>query len=46
MKQGDNISEGNKQQNDSLFLFSTSKFQLFFVSKMSVEENLVEILQK
>jgi hypothetical protein len=46
MKQGDNISEGNKQQNNSLFLFSTSKFQSFFVSKMSVEENLVEILQK
>jgi hypothetical protein len=46
MKQGDNASKGKKHYNDSLFLFSTSRFQLFFVSKMSGEESLVEKLQK
>ncbi len=45
MKWGDNILEGDKHQNDYLFLFSTSKFQLFFISRMSVEKSFVEKLQ-
>jgi hypothetical protein len=44
MKQGDNALEGDKHYNNSLLL-STSKFQSFF-SKMSVEESLVEKLQR
>jgi hypothetical protein len=39
------ISEGCKDQNASLFLFSTSKWLSVFVSKMSVEESFVEKLQ-
>ncbi len=46
MKHGDIVLEGDKHQNDSLFLFSTSRFQSFFVSRMSVEEKLVEKLQR
>ncbi len=46
MKQIDNTLEGGKHYNDSLFLFFTSKFQPFFVSKMSVEESLMENLQR
>jgi hypothetical protein len=46
MKRGDNISKGGKHQNDSLFLFSKNKFQLFFVSRMSAKESLVEKLQR
>jgi hypothetical protein len=46
MKQGDNTSKGSKHYNDSLFLFSTSKFELFFVSKMNVEKSFVEKLQR
>ncbi len=38
--------EGDDHKSDSLFSFSTSRFQSFFVSKMSVEESLVEKLQK
>ncbi len=45
MKQGDNASKGNKYY-DSSFLFSINRFQSFFVSKMSVEESLVEKLQR
>jgi hypothetical protein len=45
MKQGDNASKGGKYYNDYLFIFSTSRFQLFFVSKMSGEEKFVEKLQ-
>jgi hypothetical protein len=33
MKQGDNTSKGSKHYNDSLFLFSTSKFQFFLSPK-------------
>jgi hypothetical protein len=46
MKQGDNTLEGGNHQSDSLFLFSTSMFQLFFVSKMNAKESLVEKLQR
>jgi hypothetical protein len=46
MKRGDNASKGDKHYNDFLFSFSTSKFQSFFVSKMSVEESLMEKLQR
>jgi hypothetical protein len=45
MKWGDCVSEGGKHQSDYLFSFSTSKFQLFFVSRMSVEKSLVEKLR-
>jgi hypothetical protein len=37
MKIGDNVSKGDNQHNDSLFSFSTNKFQSFFISGMSVE---------
>ncbi len=46
MKCGDNISEGGKHQNDYLFSFSTNKFKSFFISRMNVEESLVEKLQR
>jgi hypothetical protein len=46
MKQVDNISKSGKHQSDYLFSFSTSKFQSFFVSKMSAEESFVEKLQR
>jgi hypothetical protein len=46
MKQGDYVSKGDKHQSDSLFSFSISKFQSFFVSRMSVEESLVGKLQR
>ncbi len=46
MKCGDNISKGGKHYNNSLFLFSKNKFQSCFVSRMSVEESLVEKLQR
>jgi len=46
MKQGDYVSKSNKHQSDSLFLFSLSRFQLFFVSRMSVETSFVEKLQR
>jgi hypothetical protein len=46
MKQVDNISKSGKHQSDSLFSFSTSKFQSFFISKMSAEESFVEKLQR
>jgi hypothetical protein len=46
MKRDDNASKGDKHYNDSLFLFSTSKFQSFFISKMNVEQSLVENLQR
>jgi hypothetical protein len=46
MKQGDNISKGDKHQSNFLFSFSTSRFQSFFVSRMSAEEILMEKLQK
>ncbi len=45
MKQGDNTSKGEKHYNDYLFFFSTSRFQSFFVSIMSVEESFEENLQ-
>ncbi len=44
MKQGDNTSKGGKHYN--FFWFSTSRFQSFFVSKMSGEESFVEKLQR
>jgi hypothetical protein len=46
MKRGDYVSKDNKHHNNSLFLFSTSKFQSFFISKMGVEESFVEKLQR
>jgi hypothetical protein len=46
MKQGDNTSKGDKDYNDFLFLFFTRRFQLFFVSKMSVKKRLVKTLQR
>jgi hypothetical protein len=46
MKWGDNISKGGNHYSDYLFSFSTNRSQLFFVSRMSVEERLVENLQK
>jgi hypothetical protein len=46
MKQGDYVSKINKQQSDSLFLFSLNRFQSFFVSRMSVETIFMEKLQK
>jgi hypothetical protein len=46
MKQGDYVSKGSKHQSDYLFLFSTSMFQSFFVSRMSVETSFVEKLQR
>jgi hypothetical protein len=46
MKQGEYISKGDKDQNASMFSFSTSKLLSFFVSKMSVEESFVEILHR
>jgi hypothetical protein len=46
MKQSDNVSEGGQHHNDFLFLFSTSKFQPFIVSKMNVEKSLMEKLQR
>jgi len=45
MKWSDCVSEGGKHQSDYLFSFSTSKFQSFFVSRMSAEKILVEKLQ-
>jgi hypothetical protein len=44
MKRCDYILEGDKHQNDSLFSFSTSKFQPFFISKMNDEKSFVEKL--
>jgi hypothetical protein len=44
MKWGDNTSEGGKHYNDSLFFISTRRFRSFFVSKMNVEESIVEKL--
>ncbi len=38
--------EGDNHESDYLFSFSTSRFQSFFVSKMSVEESLVEKSQR
>jgi hypothetical protein len=46
MKQGDNALKGGKHYNNYLFSFSTSRFQSFFISKMSVEESFVENLQR
>jgi hypothetical protein len=46
MKWGGNVLEGGKHQNNYLFSFSTNRFQLFFVSKMSAEKSFVEKLQK
>jgi hypothetical protein len=46
MKRGDNVLQGGNHQNNYLFSFSTSKFRLFFVSIMNVEESLVEKLQR
>jgi hypothetical protein len=45
MKSHDCISKGSKQYSDFLF-FSTSRFLLVFVSRMSVEESFVEKLQR
>jgi hypothetical protein len=45
MKSCDCISEGDKQYSDFLF-FSTSRFLLVFVSRMSVEESFVEKLKR
>jgi len=45
MKRGDNVLESNNHHNDFLFSFSTSMFQLFFVSKMSTKKSFVEKLQ-
>ncbi len=44
MKWDDNALEGDIHYGD-YFLFSTNRFQLFFVSKMSAEESLMEKLQ-
>jgi hypothetical protein len=46
MKRSDNVSKGNKHQNNYLFSFSISRFQLFFVSRMNIEESLLENLQR
>ncbi len=46
MKQGDCVLEGDKQQNDSSFLFSSSRFLSFFISKMSAKESFVENLPR
>jgi hypothetical protein len=46
MKWDDYISKGDKEQNTSSFLFSTSKSLSFFVSKMSAKESFVEKLQR
>jgi hypothetical protein len=46
MKWDDYISKGDKEQNTSSFLFSTSKSLSFFVSKMSAKESFVENLQR
>jgi hypothetical protein len=46
MKRGDNTSKGGKHYNDYLFSFSISRFQLFFVSRMNIEESLLENLQR
>jgi hypothetical protein len=46
MKWNDYDLEGEKEYNASLFSFSTSKLLSFFVSRMSVEESIVEKLQR
>jgi len=46
MKWGEYVSKGSNDNNTYLFLFSTRKWLLFFISKMNVEKNLVEKLQK
>jgi hypothetical protein len=46
MKRNEYISEGNKEQNNSLFSLFVSKLLSFFVSRMSAEEIFVEKLQK
>jgi hypothetical protein len=38
MKQGDYVLKGSKHYNDYLFSFSTSEFQSFFISRMSIKE--------
>jgi hypothetical protein len=45
MKRGDNVSKGGNHWNNFLFSFFTSKFQSYFVSRMSVKESIVEKLQ-
>jgi len=44
MKWNDNALEGDKHYGN-FFLFYTNRFQLFFVSKMSVEESFMEKLR-
>jgi hypothetical protein len=44
MEQSEYVSKGSKNQNTYLFSLSTSKWLLFFISKMNVEESLVEKL--
>jgi hypothetical protein len=46
MKKSDNVSNGGNHQNNSLFSFSTSRFQFFLISRMSAEESIVEKLQR
>ncbi len=46
MKQGEYISEGNKDQSTFSFLFFVSKLRPFFVSRMSVKESFMESLQR
>jgi hypothetical protein len=46
MKRGDNTSKGGKHYKDFLFLFTISKFQSFFVCRMTIEKSLVEKLQR
>jgi hypothetical protein len=45
-KKGDGIYVIGREQNYFLFLFSTNKFLSFVVSRMSVEKNFVEKMQK
>jgi hypothetical protein len=45
-KQDDSVFVINKECNNSSFLFSTNKFVMFLISRMSVEESIVEKLQR
>lgn len=46
MKRGDGISAVDKKHNDLSFSFFANKFFSFSISRMSVEENFVEKIQR
>ncbi len=46
MKRGDSVLKGNNHQSNFLFSFFISRFQSFFIFRMSVEKSFMENLQR